>query len=323
VTIRTLAVREGDDQLLEPAPEELAELLADPSVTLWVDLDDNGRDEERLLSEVFSFRDLVVEDVFEEAQAKLEDHGEYLYLILHGLHPQHKEPHDVVTYELDLFLGARFVLTHHPRISPAVAHARSRIQADPGLMREGAAFVAHAIIDYMIDSYTSLIEQFERTVIQLEVDVYRRHEEDVLERIMDLKQSLQLIRRVGIHQKEILRRLRSPGLALIPEPALPFFGDVHDHFVTVTDVADSLRDLVQGNLDAFISVQSHKMNEIVKVLTLISTIMLPLHLIAGIYGMNFRHMPELAWPWGYPFALLLMAIVAGGLLYLFKRRRWL
>ena len=321
--IRTLAIREGETALLEPAPEELATLLADPAVVLWVDLDSNGRREEHLLSEVFSFRDLVVEDVFEEAQPKLEDHGEYLYLILHGVHPKHREPHDFQTYELDLFLGARFVLTHHPATSPAIEHVRSRLHAEPELLAKGPAWVAHAIIDYMIDSYTVLMSPFERAVFELESHVGRDARRDVIAQIMDLKQSLQLIRRVGAHQREILRKLRTPGLALVPEDALPFFADVHDHFVTVTDLADGMRDLVQANLEAYVSVQSHKMNEIVKVLTLISTIMLPLHLVAGIYGMNFAHMPELHWTLGYPFALGLMAVIAVSLVFYFRRRGWI
>ena len=321
--IRTLAIRDGEARLLEPKAGELADLLEDPAVVLWVDLDSNGAREEHLLSEVFAFRDLVVEDVFEEALPKLEDHGAYLYLILHGVHPNHRDPHDFQTYELDLFLGDRFVLTHHPAISPAVEHVRSRLHAEPELLVKGAAWVAHAIIDYMIDSYTTVMDPFERAVFELESHVGRDPKRDVIPQIMDLKQSLQLIRRVGIHQKEILRRLRSPGLAQVPDEALPFFGDVHDHFVTVTDLTDSMRDLVQANLEAYVSVQSHKMNEIVKVLTLISTIMLPLHLIAGIYGMNFEHMPELHWKLGYPFALGLMALIATTLVFYFRRRGWI
>jgi magnesium transporter len=321
--IRTLAIRDGEAALLEPSPDELSALLADPAVVLWVDLDSNGRREEHLLSEVFAFRDLVVEDVFEEAQPKLEDHGAYLYLILHGVHPKHRDPHDFRTYELDLFLGQRFVLTHHSAISPAVEHVRSRLHAEPELLAKGAAWVAHAIVDYMIDSYTTLLGPFERAVFELESRVGRDAKQDAIAQIMDLKQSLLLIRRVGIHQKEILRRLRTPGLSLVPEEAVPFFADVHDHFVTVTDLADNLRDLVQANLEAYVSVQSHKMNEIVKVLTLISTIMLPLHLVAGIYGMNFEHMPELHWALGYPFALGLMAVIAVSLVFYFRRRGWI
>lgn len=323
MTIRAWAVREGDDRLLTPGPGELRALVADPAAVVWVDLDDNGPEEERILSEVFAFRHLVVEDVFEEALPKLEDHGEYLYLILHGVHPRFRDPHEVRTYVLDLFLGDRFVLTHHPGISPCVQQVRTMVEADPSLLRRGAVFLAHALVDYLVDAYVPLMEQFERSVEDLEENVYRPKDHDVLERIMDLKGSLQRIHRIGIHQRGILGRLREPGLRVIPEEMLPFFADVHDHFVRVGDLGDSLRDMVQANLDAFLSVQSYRMNEIMKVLTLISTIMLPLHLVAGIYGMNFRYMPELDWRWGYFVVLGVMATVVGALLLVFKRRGWL
>ncbi len=322
MTIRAWAVREGDERLLEPTTDELRALLDDPAAVVWVDLDENGTEEERLLTDVFSFRHLVVEDVFEEALPKIDEHPGYLYLILHGVHPRYQKPHDLRTYELDLFLGERFVLTHHPAISPAVQHVRDRIRRDPTLMRKGAAYVAHALIDHLVDAYVPLMEEFERVVDRLEADIYLPKRPDVLERIMDLKGSLQKIRRVGIHQRDILRRLRTPGVPNVPAEALPFFADIHDHFVRVFDLADSVRDMVQANLDAFVSVQSYRMNEIVKVLTLISTLMLPLHLIAGIYGMNFEHMPELGWKYGYPAVLVLMAVIAGSLLVLFRRRGW-
>lgn len=323
MTIHVLAVREGEDHLLSPSVEELPALLADPASTVWVDLDDNGVDEERLLSEVFSFRGLVVEDVFEESQPKIELHRSYLYLIFQGIDPKHREPYDVQLTEVDIFLGEGFVLTHHPGMNESVQHVRSQLVRDPDLLRQGPAFVAHAILDHVVDAYVPLMERFEKTVESIEMEIYRRPEPNVLERIMDLKGSLQRLRRVNIHQREILQRLRSPGIPLVPEAAHPFFGDIHDHFVRVADLADSLRDLTQGVLDTYMSVQSHRLNEVMKVLTVGASIMLPLTFLAGIWGMNFRVMPELEWKYGYAFAWGTMIAVAVTLLMYFKRRDWL
>ena len=128
---------------------------------------------------------------------------------------------------------------------------------------------------------------------------------------------------MSIHQREILLRLSRGEIDEIPADALPFYRDVYDHFLRINDIAESYRDLVTSALEAYLSVQSNRMNEIMKTLTLMSTVMLPLTFIAGVYGMNFKHMPELDWIWGYPMALGVMAAVAGGILWWFRRRGWL
>ena len=128
---------------------------------------------------------------------------------------------------------------------------------------------------------------------------------------------------MSIHQREILLRLSRGELDEIPEETLPFFRDVYDHFLRINDIAEGYRDLVTSSLDAYLSVQSNRMNEIMKTLTLMSTVMLPLTFIVGLYGMNFKHMPELDWTWGYPAALGLMVIVAGAILLWFRRRGWI
>src|SRR5262249_7820822 len=144
----------------------------------------------------------------------------------------------------------------------------------------------------------------------------------VLARIFALKRSLQALRRVSIREREILLRLGRGEFDVVPGEALPYFRDVYDHLVRIADLAESYRDLVTGPLDAYLSAQSNRMNEIMKTLTLISTVMLPLTFIAGIYGMNYENMPELKWRYGYPFALALMAGVALLIVVWFRRRRW-
>jgi magnesium transporter len=145
----------------------------------------------------------------------------------------------------------------------------------------------------------------------------------VLKRILKFRRLLQDLRRMSIHQREILLRLARGEFDEIPRDVVPFFRDVYDHFVRITDVIESFRDSVTSALEAYLTVQANRMNEVMKTLTLISTVMLPLTFIAGVYGMNFRHMPELAWIGGYPFALGLMAVVAIGILLYFRHKGWL
>jgi magnesium transporter len=144
----------------------------------------------------------------------------------------------------------------------------------------------------------------------------------VLTRIFELKRSLQALRRISIPEREIFLRMSRGEFDVVPHDALPYFRDVYDHLVRVADFAESYRDMVTSALDAYLSAQSNRMNEIMKTLTLISTVMLPLTFIAGIYGMNFDLMPELKWRYGYAFALGLMAVVALAIIAWFRRRRW-
>jgi magnesium transporter len=144
-----------------------------------------------------------------------------------------------------------------------------------------------------------------------------------MSRIFAYKKSIQAMRRISSYQREILLRLSRGEFDEIPADAVPFFRDVCDHFVRVTSYTETFRELLTSALEAYLSMQSNRMNEVMKTLTLMSTIMLPLTFIAGVYGMNFSHMPELQWEYGYPFALGLMAVVTVVILFFFRRRRWL
>jgi magnesium transporter len=194
-------------------------------------------------------------------------------------------------------------------------------------MARGIAWLAHAILDCAVDRYMPVIDELDAEIEQLENDVIdhagTRRGRSVLLRILAFKRRLQELRRMSIHQREILLRLSRGELDEIPADALPFYRDVYDHFLRINDIAEGYRDLVTSALDAYLSVQSNRMNEIMKTLTLMSTVMLPLTFIVGLYGMNFKHMPELDWVWGYPAAIALMMVVAGGILLWFRRRGWI
>jgi magnesium transporter len=143
-----------------------------------------------------------------------------------------------------------------------------------------------------------------------------------MKRILRYKRTLQHLRRMSIQQREIFLRLARGEFEEIPRETVPFFRDVYDHFLRINDLIESYRDVVTSALEAYLSVQSNRMNEVMKTLTMISTVMLPLTFIAGLYGMNFKHMPELDWVLGYPFALVLMAIIATGIMLYFRHKGW-
>jgi magnesium transporter len=275
------------------------------------------------MREVLELHPLTIEDVIcDLPHPKIEDFGRYLYVIAHGIDQTGDSPDSLQTVELDIILGEKFVFTHQTQPMRSVAAVRSEAERRCNVFEKGPAYVVHALLDHLIDHYLPLMDAFDEAIDRVETEVVTQPTQSSLRRIFALKHSLMVLRRVAAHQKEILLRLARAEFALIPAPLVPFFRDVYDHFTRVADLCDSYRELIGGALEAYLTTASNRMNEIMKVLTAISTVMLPLTFIAGVYGMNFEHMPELRWRYGYAFALTLMGLTAIVMLAYFKRKRW-
>ncbi len=293
----------------------------------WIDL--LGRDEanERLLgAEGLEVHPLIVEDVFSDCvRPKIEDYDNYVYVLFHApaSTPRDEDPETLDLLEIDILLGSGWLVTHHAQESKALDAVWAEIARSGRAMKKGAAWLAHAVLDRVVDDYLPLLDRLDDEIDAVEKDVLDDTGQDVLKRIFSLKRQLQQLRRVSIHQKEVLYRLSRGEFDEIPPALLPFFRDVHDHYVRVADLAESYRDLVAGAFEAHLSVQSNKMNAIMKTLTLATTLFMPLTFISGVYGMNFEHMPELKKPHAYPIVLCVMGAVAGLVLYLYRRKKWL
>lgn len=319
------AVRVGDNALLEPSPEQLPALLADPKCVVWICMDADGDAERALLQDVIGIHPLLVDDAFNTAQTpKVEDHGSYLYLILHGLRVDEETSGEVDTADLDIFLGKNFLVTHYHRDLSSVQRVLASVDKEPKLLAQGPSVVAHRLIDHMIDQYFPLMERLDESIAGLEEEALAGAGEGFLERVFAVKHGLMRLRRIGLYQRDILHRLaRGDFPELFPAETRPFYRDVYDHFVRVTDEAESYRELVAATVEAHRSMQSQRMNEIMKVLTLFSTIVLPLNFVTGLYGMNFEYMPGLHWRFGYQTAIVIMIVLVTSLLYFFRRRKWL
>lgn len=314
-----------DDQV--KTLSDVAEIRAAISANkpIWIELDKQTPDADRLLLEAFDLHPLTLEDIWIKRNApKLEDYRKYLYVIVHGIRAGKRGAIDLI--ELDIVIGTSFVITHDPT-GDITKDVVGEIARDPSLLRKGPAWLAHAILDSAVDRYLPIVDTLDKEIDKLETEALQRagtpKGPHVMKRILKFRRVLQELRRMSIHQREILLRLARGEFDEIPREAVPFFRDVHDHFVRINDLLEGFRDLVTSALDAYLSVQNNRMSEVMKTLTLISTVMLPLSFIAGIYGMNFTHMPELRWLFGYPYALLLMALVAAGILLWFRRKGWL
>jgi len=318
--------RDGSNRVQEGfSVDQLPGLLKDDKAVIWVDMEAPSEADDLVLLEIFRFHPLTVEDCrANRHHPKIEEFPDYLYFILHAVRTD-TSPDRFNTIELDGYLGRNYVVTYHHESFPSIAKVKTSVRSSPVLCQRGASFLLHQIVDSIVDDYLPVMDDFDERINDLEDDIFalRRPNKEILEEILGLKRSVLRLRRITSKQLDVLYRMSHGQFQLISGAALPFYRDIYDHLVRVMDLAESYRDLISGSLEAYLSVVSNRLNEIMKVLTIFSAVMLPLTFIAGVYGMNFDNMPELHSLYGYYVVWVIMAAVAFGMLGYFWRRGWL
>ncbi len=306
---------------------QLAELLDDSSVT-WINVDGLG-DAATLqqLGRVFGLHQLALEDVVNVHQrAKVEEYADQLFIVVRM--PEVNEGL-LRTEQLSLVLGKRFVLTFQERPGDCLDPVRERIRAGAGRMRTaGADYLAYALIDAVVDSYFPIVDEYGERMEALEERISAGHWPHAISVLHDLRGDLMLLRRAIRPLRDALVHLMPDPHSLISEETQFYLRDCYDHTVQLIDLLDTYRELCSDLRDFHVLAVSNRTNEIMKVLTIMATIFIPLNFIVSLYGMNFNtdftwNMPELNWPFGYPAVLLLILGVAFGLLYFFWRKGWL
>lgn len=304
---------------------QLPELMRDESLVVWVDMEQPSLADDDVLLNVFKFHPLTVEDCrANRHHPKVEEFPDYLYFIVHGVRTD-ASPERFNTVELDGFLGRNYVVTYHHESLNAIDKVKQRVRASPVVCQRGAVFVLHLIIDQIVDDYQPVMDDFDERISQLEDDIFktRRPNDAILEEILGLKRSVLRLRRISAKQLDVLYRISHGQFQLIGGDVLPFYRDIYDHLVRVTDLAENYRDVIGGALDAYLSVVSNRLNEIMKVLTIFSAIMLPLTFLTGFFGMNLPEITGIQSHTVYIVLWLAMLLVTGGMLYIFKRRGWI
>ncbi len=297
----------------------------DTATTTWINIDSI---EEipiiEKLGRAYDLHPLILEDIVTAGQRpKFDDYGKYAYIVLKML-SYNDVNHMVESEQVSIVLGPSFVISFQERIGDIFDPIRDRIRAAKGRVRKmGADYLAYSLIDAIVDSYFGILEKIGEKVEMLEDELIDHPMESTLRQIHVLKREMMSLRRSIWPLRELIGAMQRDESPLIAGQTRVYLRDVYDHTIQVIDNIENIRDVVSGMLEIYLSSISNRMNAVMKVLTIIATIFIPLTFVAGVYGMNFRYMPELEWRWGYPAVLALMAAIAGGMLIYFRKKRWL
>jgi magnesium transporter len=304
------------------SPDEL-QPPADESVT-WVDIGGVHRlDLLEAFGKQFSLHPLLLEDIANTDQRpKLDDYESYLFLVMKVLSVTEKQ--DLLVEQVSFVIGRNFVLSFQENGTDVFRPVRDRLRGGKGRLRQsGADYLLYALVDAIVDQYFLVLESLGEKIELLQEKVVADPKPDTLREVHALKRQLLFLRRAVWPLREATNSLSRSDCPFLHEPTKVFFRDVYDHVVQIVDTIETLREMVSASLDIYLSSVSYRLNAVMRVLTVITTIFMPLSFIASIYGMNFEYMPELKSEWGYPAVLGAMGLIAAGMLIAFRQRRWL
>lgn len=296
----------------------------DSSTVTWIDVVGLHRvDAVEKIGKIYNLHPLVLEDILNIHQrAKIEYFEDYIFIVLKMLTYDDKS-HEIESEQISMVLGDSFVFTFRERTLDIFDPIHERIENNRGAIRKkGADYLLHALIDIIVDNYYVILEKLGEEIESLESEVVTNPSHDTVQAIHKFKSNLINMRRSAWPLREILSQLSKGDSHLLKEAPI-YFRDVYDHTIQAIDTVEMFRDMSSSLLDIYLSSISNKTNEIMKVLTIIATIFIPLTLIAGIYGMNFKYMPEMEWKYGYPMVLIVMLVTGIGMVVYFKRKKWM
>ncbi|HRZ19442.1 MAG TPA: magnesium/cobalt transporter CorA [Methanofastidiosum sp.] len=288
---------------------------------LWIDLVDTTQDEIAKLGSIFDLHPVTVEDLADEGtRVKIEIFDNYNFIVLYNLCMEER----LIRYEYDVVIGENFIITKDTSGDAKLfGKLRNDDKALSKILGKGPDFLLHMVMDKVIDNYFKIIETLDVTIEKIEEELFETGSKECLLKVIDLKKDVSLFKRIVVSEREeLLGLLRKESLFVTDETKI-YFRDNYDSIISIFDSLDSMKDSLIGIQDTYLSYTSNRLNEIMKVLTIIATIMMPLTLISGIYGMNFDFMPELRSPFGYYAVLFLMLVIGLSMVYYFKKKGWM
>jgi magnesium transporter len=319
-------IRYDENSFDEKQVNSIADLCDEKDLpgNVWINID--GLQDVTLLESIgqrFGLHPLILEDILNTDQRpKIEDLTDYLYVVLRNFY--HHENDALFSEQVSIVLGKNIILSFQEKESALFEPVRERLRGNKGKIRKaGCDYLVHALIDNVVDNYFVLLDNMEDRIEQLENDLIMNTAPSKLQSIHNLKRELIFLRKSLWPLRETVSSLQRSDSPLIDEPNALYFKDIFDHIIAIIDTVDTFRDLLSGMLDIYLSSASMRLNEVMKVLTIIATIFMPLTFLAGVYGMNFKYMPELEWPWGYFAVLAVMLAIALGMVRFFRRKKWI
>ena len=319
----------GQVQVMADMPPGWRYDSVDKSTLLWIDLNQvqDNASVEQFLSQQFGFHPLAIDDaLYEEHLPKVDDWENYLYIALQDLTYEANSV-TVAMPELDLFLGKQYLVTYHPEAVTAVDRVWQLCQRNSRWLQHGADHLLYRLIDEIVNNYTAVLDQLENRILQLENQIFTQPTAPLLEQMTHYKRTVLEIRRVVAPQREVVNKLAREPFWVIGEKDQVYFRDVYDHMVRLYNDSDSVRDLLTGNMELYLSVVNNRMNDVMKTLTIITTLFMPLTFITGFFGMNFFQavLPSRAWtgPGMLVLALAVMVLLPLAMFYWMRRRAWM
>jgi len=322
---RAVQLKPGLEPLFLQGIDKVSHALSTEDGFVWVSLEAASEEEiNSILGGVFKFHPLAIEDCLSPGYqvAKIDDFSDYIFLITHAIKSDERldtlEP-----LELDFFLGENFLVTCFTDAEiPAIEKTWERIIRDNRISKNGADFLCHTILDEVVDEYMPLIDSMETEVEWIEDSAMEKPTPATLQRLLSLKHSIMSLRRIIAPQREVMNRLSRDEFPQIDAQSLIYFRDIYDHLVRIQDLADIIRDIVSGSLDIYLNSTSLRLNEIMKALTIVSTVFLPLSFITGAFGMNFINIPGAQTTNGFLITCAILVALGVAMLLYFRKKHW-
>lgn len=318
----SLALKDG--KLLKDVDiSEIPRILENKENMLWLDIYKPTPEEFDILRSVFKFHPLSIEDCENVIETpRVDDFGEYLFIVFHAIDLDPKEGEEIEKREIDIFMGPNHVVSVHHEPMVAVKTTFDSYVRNPSKMTRGSDFVVHDILDTIVDRYLPMVTNLEEEIEKVEDKILEEETENIIEGMALLRRQVLDIKRSIAPQRIVVNRLVRRSNPLISEKAAVYFRDIYDHIVRIYETLDAERDLINSTFDTYLSMSSNKMGEIMKVLTIVATIFLPLTFIVGWYGMNFHDMPELSWHYGYYTVIIVALTLSLGMFAYMWKKKW-
>jgi magnesium transporter len=319
---------------IDQLPQLLAQCNGANNALLWVELREPPGDEagqrqlaeiEHILRDVFGFHQLAIEDALTESHVpKIDDWGEYLYIVLHDVNFDHGQE-DIDLHELDVFLGRNFLVTYHHEDVPALEREWNSLAQDQRHQKNGTDYLLYHLCDNIASDFLPCMDDIDDVVDQIQDKVFSDPSPAEVERVLKLKRAVLNLRRILSPQREVLNKLARDEYKVVDVKARVYYRDVYDHFVRLVDLNESSRDIIAGALDTYLSVTANRTNEVMKALTIVTTLFMPLSFITGFFGMNFfgglTEVPHTLNPQVLFIGVIVMLIVIPGVMVMVIRRR--